>query len=302
MVRATGRSGRRSARASALLPSEIHIFAPLIVQPSSVFTARVFWLAAPEPVSGSVRPKQPSHSPRAEERQVALLLLLGAPLEDRRADERGLHGDDGAHRRAAAADLLADQRVGRRSRGRRRRTPAGRSRRGSPARRSSRRARGRSGARGCCARRPASTSLSVNSRGRLLDQPLLVGQLEVHADSLRFRAIDGEEQRLADRQQRERRRRRCPRTRRVEQPERVVAREPPRVALEEDAVEGGEGGVEVDEQEERREAEQADRGERAPPQAAVQRGARRRRGPRVAIQATARSTTRDAPRRSAGRS
>ncbi len=47
----------------AWLPSEIHIFAPLIVQPSSVFTARVFWLPAPEPVSGSVRPKQPSHSP-----------------------------------------------------------------------------------------------------------------------------------------------------------------------------------------------------------------------------------------------
>ena len=42
---------------------EIHIFAPLITQPESVFRARVFWLAASEPVSGSVSPKQPSHSP-----------------------------------------------------------------------------------------------------------------------------------------------------------------------------------------------------------------------------------------------
>ena len=45
------------------MPIEIHIFAPLITQPESVFCARVFWLAASEPVSGSVSPKQPSHSP-----------------------------------------------------------------------------------------------------------------------------------------------------------------------------------------------------------------------------------------------
>ena len=47
----------------AWLPSEIHILAPLICQPPSTFVARVFWLAASEPVSGSVSPKQPSHSP-----------------------------------------------------------------------------------------------------------------------------------------------------------------------------------------------------------------------------------------------
>jgi hypothetical protein len=47
----------------AWLPIEIHIFAPLIDQPPSTFVARVFWLAASEPVSGSVSPKQPSHSP-----------------------------------------------------------------------------------------------------------------------------------------------------------------------------------------------------------------------------------------------
>ena len=47
----------------AKLPIEIHILDPLIFQPSSVFVARVRWLAASEPVSGSVSPKQPSHSP-----------------------------------------------------------------------------------------------------------------------------------------------------------------------------------------------------------------------------------------------
>ena len=47
----------------AWLPSEIHCFWPLIRQPPSTFSARVFRLAASEPVSGSVRPKQPSASP-----------------------------------------------------------------------------------------------------------------------------------------------------------------------------------------------------------------------------------------------
>ena len=45
------------------MPSEIHILLPVISQPPSTFFARVFWLAASEPVSGSVRPKQPSASP-----------------------------------------------------------------------------------------------------------------------------------------------------------------------------------------------------------------------------------------------
>src|SRR5215207_7037304 len=47
----------------AWLPIEIHILEPEIDQPPSSFFARVFWFAASEPVSGSVRPKQPSHSP-----------------------------------------------------------------------------------------------------------------------------------------------------------------------------------------------------------------------------------------------
>ena len=48
---------------SARVPIEIHILLPLSTQPLSVLRARVFWLAASEPVSGSVRPKHPSHSP-----------------------------------------------------------------------------------------------------------------------------------------------------------------------------------------------------------------------------------------------
>ncbi len=48
---------------SEKLPRLIHIFWPLIDQPESVFVARVRRLAASEPVSGSVSPKQPRLSP-----------------------------------------------------------------------------------------------------------------------------------------------------------------------------------------------------------------------------------------------
>ena len=48
---------------------------------------------------------------RAQPRQVALLLLLRAPLEDRRAHQRGLHRDHRAHGGVAAPDLLHDQPV-----------------------------------------------------------------------------------------------------------------------------------------------------------------------------------------------
>ena len=60
------RAGSVWAKISATsekLASEIHIFWPLIDQPVSVLVARVRRLAASEPVSGSVRPKQPSASP-----------------------------------------------------------------------------------------------------------------------------------------------------------------------------------------------------------------------------------------------
>jgi hypothetical protein len=45
------------------LASEIHIFWPLILQPPSIFSARVRSEAASEPESGSVRPKLPRPSP-----------------------------------------------------------------------------------------------------------------------------------------------------------------------------------------------------------------------------------------------
>ena len=47
----------------ATLPIEIHILAPSITHSSPSRRARVRWLAASEPVSGSVSPKQPSSSP-----------------------------------------------------------------------------------------------------------------------------------------------------------------------------------------------------------------------------------------------
>jgi hypothetical protein len=92
------------------LPSEIHIFWPLSDQPESVFVARVRRLAASEPVSGSVRPKQPMIA-RGEPRQPALLLLLGAPVLDRVGDQRGDDRDDGAGGGVGAADRLDDQPV-----------------------------------------------------------------------------------------------------------------------------------------------------------------------------------------------
>src|SRR4051812_1202101 len=48
----------------------------------------------------------------AQLRQVVLLLLLGAPAQDRAADERRLHADHRAHRAVDGADLLDHQPVG----------------------------------------------------------------------------------------------------------------------------------------------------------------------------------------------
>jgi hypothetical protein len=51
--------------ASALGPTVIQFFEPLITYSSPRRTAVVFCAAASLPASGSVRPKQPSFSPRA---------------------------------------------------------------------------------------------------------------------------------------------------------------------------------------------------------------------------------------------
>ena len=96
---------------SEKLPSEIHIFWPLIDQPPSVFVARVRRLAASEPVSGSVRPKQPSASPEQSRGSQLCFCSSRAPALDRAGDQRGLHGDHGAGGGVGAADLLDDQPV-----------------------------------------------------------------------------------------------------------------------------------------------------------------------------------------------
>ena len=50
---------------SAMVPLVIHILAPFNRKPSFTFPARVVIPPGSEPWSGSVRPKQPTASPRA---------------------------------------------------------------------------------------------------------------------------------------------------------------------------------------------------------------------------------------------
>jgi hypothetical protein len=69
----------------AWLPIEIHIFEPFSTQPSSVRRARVFWLAASEPVSGSVSPKHASHSP---EHSLGRYRRLCSSVPKRRIEEQ----------------------------------------------------------------------------------------------------------------------------------------------------------------------------------------------------------------------
>ena len=96
----------------AWLASEMNIFAPLIT-PAAIgprgARALVGGIGAGV---GLGQPEAAEPLARAQLRQVVLLLLLGAPPEDRRADERGLHRDHGPHRRVAAADLLDHDPVG----------------------------------------------------------------------------------------------------------------------------------------------------------------------------------------------
>ncbi len=68
----------------AWFPSEIHILPPLIDQPPSTFLARVFWFAASDPVSGSVSPKHPSHSP---EQSLGRWACFCSSLPQRRIEE-----------------------------------------------------------------------------------------------------------------------------------------------------------------------------------------------------------------------
>ncbi len=59
----SGSAWAKTRATSATLPSEIHIFWPLMRQPPSIFSARVRMDAGSEPASGSVRPKHPNASP-----------------------------------------------------------------------------------------------------------------------------------------------------------------------------------------------------------------------------------------------
>ena len=68
--------------------------------------------ATSDPAAGSVRPKQPELLALRHRRQVALLLLLGAELEQRQRVQADVHRDQRAECRLAALDLLADQRLG----------------------------------------------------------------------------------------------------------------------------------------------------------------------------------------------
>jgi hypothetical protein len=62
--------------------------------------------AASEPVWGSVRQKQPSHSPLGE---IAGLLLVAAVFQGDPAGERILHADDGGGGAVAGGDFFDDQ-------------------------------------------------------------------------------------------------------------------------------------------------------------------------------------------------
>ena len=101
----------KSTMASASGPLVIQFFEPLMTYSSPLRTATVFCAAASLPASGSVRPKQPSFSPRAKGARNSLLLLVGAELQHRVAVERVVHAHDDAGGGAAAADLLHGQRV-----------------------------------------------------------------------------------------------------------------------------------------------------------------------------------------------
>ena len=94
------RSGRRSARPSRSCPARSTASAPLMRQPPSVFSARVFRLAASEPVSGSVSPKQPSASP---EQSRGSHSCFCSSVPQRTIDEHTsevLHRHDRARRRS----------------------------------------------------------------------------------------------------------------------------------------------------------------------------------------------------------
>ncbi len=120
------------------------IFWPLITQSSPSRSARVSRPPGSEPAPGLGQRVAAERLAGGEAGQEARLLLLGAPLGDRLAVEAVRDGDDPAHVRVGAADLLDDERVGDHVEPQCRRAPRAARRRGSRARRACRRSRGRS--------------------------------------------------------------------------------------------------------------------------------------------------------------
>ena len=140
-------------------------------------------LPGSEPWFGSVRPKQPIHSPVASLGRYFCFVRLGAELVDRHHHQRRLH----AHHRAVAGvdalDLARDQAVADVVERRRRRTPresSGRAGRARPSRERSRRRSSRGGS--ASSTRGASLLLAVGARG-VAHRALVVGELLRRAET-----------------------------------------------------------------------------------------------------------------------
>ena len=102
----------QTTKTSAIGELVIHILAPLSTPAAGATFARVVIPAGSEPRSGSVRPKQPTHSPEASFGKYFCRCASVPNAMDRMHHQTGLH----AHRRAVAAvhplDLARDQSVG----------------------------------------------------------------------------------------------------------------------------------------------------------------------------------------------
>ena len=84
---------------SARTPLVMNIFEPLTTKPPSTRLAQVLMPATSEPASGSVIPSAAIFSPLIAGHEVALLLVLGPELPDRRQGDRRVRADARRQRR-----------------------------------------------------------------------------------------------------------------------------------------------------------------------------------------------------------
>ena len=96
---------------SARRPLVMKVLEPFSTQQSPSRTAVVLVPPASEPALFSVRPQQPSFSPRASGHQELLLLLLGAGQEDVARAEAVVRGHGEGHPGVRARQLLHHDRV-----------------------------------------------------------------------------------------------------------------------------------------------------------------------------------------------